>query len=136
MNCQRCNKPCLSETDARYIKIVVNAWQPEKRLCVNCIGWFQTYWNRFMENDLNTNELVQVPSHEIRALLLTRIEILPEPIPMILHCPECAERHIDENGWEIKIHYTHACQNCGLVWRPAIVPTIGVRFLPGFKNEC
>ncbi len=29
----------------------------------------------------------------------------------------------------------HACQHCGLVWRPAIVATCGVQFLPGFKSE-
>lgn len=31
-------------------------------------------------------------------------------------------------------HHTHACQHCGMVWRPAVVPTVGVYFLPGFKN--
>lgn len=57
------------------------------------------------------------------------------PIPLILHCPECTERHIDEGEFETKPHHTHSCQFCGLTWRPAIVPTVGVRFLPGFKNE-
>ncbi len=33
-----------------------------------------------------------------------------------------------------KPHHTHACQSCGMVWRPAIGPTVGVQFLPGFKN--
>ena len=57
------------------------------------------------------------------------------PIPMILHCPECGGRHIDEGEFEYKVHHTHACQHCGMVWRPAIVPTQGVQFLPGFKND-
>lgn len=57
------------------------------------------------------------------------------PIPMILNCPECGERHIDSNGWEKKVHTTHACQHCGMVWRPALVPTVGVQFLPGYKND-
>jgi rubredoxin len=57
------------------------------------------------------------------------------PIPMILTCPACSERHIDEGEFATtKIHHTHACQNCGVVWRPAIVPTVGVQFLPGFRN--
>jgi len=34
-----------------------------------------------------------------------------------------------------KPHHTHACQHCGLVWRPAIAPTVGVQFLPGFKGK-
>lgn len=56
-------------------------------------------------------------------------------VDMILHCPMCHERHIDEGEFKTKQHHTHACQHCGHVWRPAVVPTRGVRFLPGFKNE-
>ena len=58
-----------------------------------------------------------------------------EPIPMVLHCPECKARHIDEGDFATKAHHTHSCQGCGLTWRPAVVPTVGVQFLPGFKNE-
>lgn len=54
---------------------------------------------------------------------------------MLLHCPMCGERHIDTGRFARKLHHTHACQGCGHVWRPAIVPTVGVQFLPGFKNE-
>jgi hypothetical protein len=56
-------------------------------------------------------------------------------IPMLLTCPSCGERHIDVGEFATKVHHTHACQACGMVWRPAIVPTVGVQFLPGFKNE-
>lgn len=57
------------------------------------------------------------------------------PIPMILTCPQCTARHIDEGEFATKPHHTHACQICGSVWRPALVNTVGVQFLPGFKNE-
>lgn len=57
------------------------------------------------------------------------------PVPMLLHCPECGERHVDDGEFATKLHHTHACQSCGMAWRPAIVPTIGVKFLPGFKGE-
>lgn len=57
------------------------------------------------------------------------------PIPMLLWCPGCGERHIDEGEFATRVHTTHACQACGFVWRPAIVATIGMKFLPGFKNE-
>lgn len=67
---------------------------------------------------------------------------MTEPIPMRLICPgrnpdgtPCARLHIDEGEFATKPHHTHACQFCGEVWRPAIVPTVGVQFLPGFKNE-
>lgn len=57
------------------------------------------------------------------------------PIPMLLWCPQCKARHIDVDEFEEKPHHTHACQACGMVWRPAIEFTVGVQFLPGFKNE-
>jgi hypothetical protein len=56
------------------------------------------------------------------------------PIPMRLTCPACNALHIDEGEFATKPHHTHACQSCGNVWRPAIVHTVGVRFLPGFKS--
>jgi predicted RNA-binding Zn-ribbon protein involved in translation (DUF1610 family) len=58
-----------------------------------------------------------------------------DPIPMILTCPCCGERHIDEGEFATKPHHTHACQHCGIVWRPALASTVGVQFLPGFKNQ-
>jgi hypothetical protein len=56
------------------------------------------------------------------------------PIPMRLNCPSCGALHIDEGEFATKPHHTHACQSCGMVWRPAVCTTVGVRFLPGFKN--
>lgn len=56
-------------------------------------------------------------------------------IPMILRCPSCNARHLDVGEFATKPHHTHACQNCGTCWRPAVEPTTGVQFLPGFKNE-
>ena len=55
-------------------------------------------------------------------------------IPMILTCPSCCARHIDEQEFAAVPHHTHACQECGMVWRPAKVNTHGVQFLPGYKN--
>lgn len=63
------------------------------------------------------------------------IKDTPDPIPIRLHCPSCGELHIDEGEFATKPHHTHACQFCGEVWRPAIVFTVGVRFLPGFKSQ-
>ncbi len=57
------------------------------------------------------------------------------PVPMLLTCPVCGTRHVDEGTFATKPHHTHACQSCGTCWRPAIVATVGVRFLPGFKDE-
>lgn len=56
------------------------------------------------------------------------------PIPMRLHCPVCHALHVDEGPLAIIAHRTHACQSCGNLWAPAVVPTVGVRFLPGCKD--
>lgn len=61
--------------------------------------------------------------------------LAPPPIPMYLNCPICGARHIDEGEFAKKPHHTHSCQCCGLTWRPAVQNTVGVQFLPGFKNE-
>ncbi len=58
----------------------------------------------------------------------------PEPIPIRLPCPSCGELHIDKGKFATKPHHTHACQSCGMVWRPAVVHTVGVQFLPGYKD--
>lgn len=55
-------------------------------------------------------------------------------IPLILFCP-AGHRHIDEADFSEKPHHTHACQECGIVWRPALVNTHGVQFLPGYRND-
>lgn len=60
---------------------------------------------------------------------------VPLAVPMLLWCPACAARHVDRGVFATKPHHTHACQGCGFVWRPAIVPTVGVQFLPGFKDD-
>ena len=68
-----------------------------------------------------------------------------QPIPMIIHCPGsvmrngflvmCGARHVDEGVFATKVHHTHTCQTCGHTWRHAVVPTVGVQFLPGFKDD-
>lgn len=69
--------------------------------------------------------------HRLTALL----EEALKPIQMVITCPMCKARHIDEGEFATKPHHTHACQSCGMPWRPAIQATVGVQFLPGFKNE-
>lgn len=60
---------------------------------------------------------------------------LSYPVPMIMHCPLCNGRHIDKGDFAHKSHHTHACQHCGHCWRPAVMATVGVQFLPGFKDK-
>lgn len=65
---------------------------------------------------------------------LLGLDVAVPPVPMILTCPSCNARHLDEGEFATRVHHTHACQGCGMVWRPALVATVGVQFLPGFKN--
>lgn len=76
-----------------------------------------------------------VPPVARRGLEPIAEESKPSPIPLILYCPMCQERHIDEGVHATRPHRTHSCQSCGHTWRPAIVPTVGVKYLPGYKNE-
>jgi hypothetical protein len=71
-----------------------------------------------------------------------------KPIDILLFCPNCAEQHIDEakpdicetcgfdvhsckcgtfTAWLNPPHKSHRCEECNHVWRPADVPTNGVR---------
>lgn len=70
-----------------------------------------------------------------RDAVMMSADDMPTPIPLLLWCPGCGERHIDRGRFATHPHHTHACQHCGMVWRPSIRPTVGVVFLPGFKDE-
>lgn len=63
----------------------------------------------------------------------------PSPIDMVLHCPKCGTQHVDapdvtlaisqmqsREPWSNPPHRSHLCHHCGVVWRPADVPTNGV----------
>jgi len=58
------------------------------------------------------------------------------PIEMILHCPMCHAQHEDEGEFAKRPHRTHLCLQCGHEWRPANVPTRGVRHLPEEEKQC
>lgn len=62
--------------------------------------------------------------------VMTKID---PPVKMLLWCPMCSTRHVDVGEFAFFSHHTHACQECGLTWRPAVVATVGVQFLPGFS---
>lgn len=70
---------------------------------------------------------------ELNWVIQTHAQIIP--VPMLLWCPACGARHVDEGEFAIRVHHTHACQECGMVWRPCVAATSGVQFLPNFKNK-
>lgn len=53
------------------------------------------------------------------------------PVQMLLFCPNCGLKHVDEPDertpdWTNPPHKSHLCHGCGCIWRPADVPTEGV----------
>lgn len=62
-------------------------------------------------------------------------DVEPRPIPMFLFCPCCKLQHIDVGEFATRSHKSHTCQGCGLTWKQAEVPTVGVKFLPGTQND-
>lgn len=67
----------------------------------------------------------------IRAIYAAMYDAAP-PIDMLLYCPNCDERHIDQpnDEWSNPPHRTHLCRLCGHEWRPSDTPTNGVAALP------
>lgn len=61
------------------------------------------------------------------------VDVTVPSIPMLLTCPACSMRHVDKEKANTP-HRDHACQFCGTVWRPCKENTIGVKFLPGYKD--
>ena len=79
------------------------------------------------------NEVIAVREASI-GTLHALLDVAQAPIPARLQCPSCGKLHIDKGEFATKPHHTHACQFCGMTWRPAVVHTIGVQFLPGFLD--
>jgi len=53
------------------------------------------------------------------------------PVRMVLYCPSCGAQHVDEpqGTWTNPPHRSHLCHDCGYIWRPSDVPTVGVKEL-------
>lgn len=70
------------------------------------------------ERIVNLAELVRVLAPHVMS-----------PVPMLLACPACDVKHVDEGEWATRPHRTHLCHACGSLFRPALVPTVGVAAL-------
>lgn len=106
----------------------------EKERMLRSVGWWMKNNNQWMHSfwpEIGWSLDVAYSMEKYRRHLDGELGATP----MRLNCPECGELHVDEGEFATKPHHTHACQACGAVWRPAVVCTVGVRFLPGFKSE-
>lgn len=110
----------------------IMGWEPDMaahEAVMQALGAVSTCWSHLAgagEFDVDRANAIGL---ELVAFLAAK------PIQMRLHCPECHELHLDVGEFATRVHASHACQSCGNVWRPAVVATVGVRFLPGFLNE-
>lgn len=51
-----------------------------------------------------------------------------EPEPIVTHCPQCGELHVDQDEWATtRWHRTHQCLSCSAQWRPKDINTVGVK---------
>ncbi len=75
--------------------------------------------------------LLSIHERIVNLAELVRILAPPimSPVPMLLACPACDVKHVDEDEWATRPHRTHLCGACGALFRPALVPTIGVAAL-------
>lgn len=92
-----------------------------------------------------TNNIIRLPTYRVWSLLnainCTTAPVEPIPIDMVMFCPNCHAQHIDEpketreirggelcvDVWENPPHRSHLCAVCWHIWRPADVPTNGVK---------
>ena len=51
------------------------------------------------------------------------------PIKLLLICPVCGRQHVDYGVWAARIHTSHLCEHCGIIWKPCLMPTVGVMAL-------
>lgn len=67
-----------------------------------------------------------------RALLAAwrKPRVIPAAIPLRLWCPNCGARHVDREEWRTKLHRTHECLACGVLFMPSREYTVGVEELP------
>lgn len=84
-----------------------------------------------------------MPEELLAKLGKSKVNQIETPIDIILYCPQCHAQHIDMpesaailhelvsmpefEPWDNPPHRSHLCHNCGYIWRPADVPTNGVK---------
>lgn len=100
---------------------------------------FQILWDGLREQCCSTKphtaatKIVMLDEADIKSIVPAVVqELATTPIDMILHCEACGLQHVDAPDertpeWNNPPHKSHLCHGCGYVWRPADVPTNGVR---------
>lgn len=144
----------MSDTESKYFDSLNNALEARRQAFALAVAVAEEARHRGADVVRAVRLAAELPPGPPTVLADSFWDRVPKapPVPMRLHCPGvvtknlgtedepnyvqavCGVLHVDQGEFEIKPHHTHACQACGHVWRPAVVPTVGVRFLPGFKD--
>lgn len=66
----------------------------------------------------------------VAGIMVVVVFVPRSPVKMILFCPTCGHQHIDKKEWTTRRHRKHLCENCGGIWKPSNVYTVGVEYLP------
>jgi hypothetical protein len=117
----------------RFTTALAEVQEPD--VTARLVGEAQTWLRRCAADPLAVVALAEAHVSRGRMLDMRTAQLTEAPIPMVLHCPECRGRHVDKGPFATKPHHTHSCQSCGFTWRPAVIATVGVQFLPGFKDD-
>jgi hypothetical protein len=100
----------------------------------------------YVPHDKENGTAILVAKIEGIAALASQPAPEAKPVPLVLYCP-AGHLHVDEGEWATRPHKTHQCQRpkdcgcgmgsrcerlslCGLEWRPADFPTVGVKPTP------
>lgn len=67
-----------------------------------------------------------VECEQLRERVAELTKLAPDPIRVVLGCPECGALHVDSGLWIKRKHKTHQCQACQHEWRPFPFATVGV----------
>jgi hypothetical protein len=112
----------------------------------------QEFTEYFVRNYPGPNTIIHDPNWHAPKIFRSALRAIQAvPVDMVLHCPKCGFQHVDEpesndayterlfesSWWELggdkperwtnPPHRSHLCAACGHIWRPADIPTNGVK---------
>jgi hypothetical protein len=83
-------------------------------------------WSQYLKDGETPLQRLQREIQDSNGLAGLLAAARQAPVPMTLHCPQCAALHVDDGEWATRPHKTHQCQACKHEWRPFEYATVGV----------
>lgn len=100
--------------------------------------WFTNLGKPEVKMEIRTNGEISIADRgdwiwlndDDEIVVLKRHDPSQKAIPIKINCPSCAVQHIDENEWKDIPHHQHQCTECGCLFEPMKINTVGVLALP------